>query len=443
MKEIVLFCKRAFVLALCALVTACATSSQNLKPTPLAATNTSSKSAASCILPDSRFAQNDSLHFLFLSFQGEFADPDRSFSQNVQRLFDAGLQDPKSAAIINAIGEFPPNLRIETMRVNCPVTQHADAQSVGDRLGAHFVVWGQLKPGPDQTVMIHAAATRVRTQALTLGVAEQPDAALPAIMVTSKPLFDLQSSNESIEKPQLLADQGNTVFPGAWNRPGNEPVGCYIGGEVHDRIAEYYESVHRDDFIYKNFTSVSSILKRQGMKDFKKIDVELLRLRPDIVNITKRHLYEIKSDRCRLQGIAQLMRDKAAFMAAEFPIESGPINELGTFGAVSAPAGIALFRAELPGLITYIITRTPVPLFFPNDKEHFHPQPLPHPQPVEKPVLIPQVIEKPRRPWGFEEWPLIKPIAKATGLAGGLLLTYLILSEGSRLFPARNLLPIP
>ncbi|MBP2540825.1 MULTISPECIES: hypothetical protein [Agrobacterium] len=40
-------------------------------------------------------------------------------------------------------------------------------------------------------------------------------------------------------------------------------------------------------------------------------------------------------------------------------------------------------------------------------------------------------------------WFSMDHMAKVTGLTGGALIAYLIISEGSRLFPPRNLIPVP
>jgi hypothetical protein len=37
----------------------------------------------------------------------------------------------------------------------------------------------------------------------------------------------------------------------------------------------------------------------------------------------------------------------------------------------------------------------------------------------------------------------MKRMSQITGLTGGALVTYIIISEGSRLFPPRNLVPVP
>lgn len=39
--------------------------------------------------------------------------------------------------------------------------------------------------------------------------------------------------------------------------------------------------------------------------------------------------------------------------------------------------------------------------------------------------------------------PIMQKISEATGLTGSALLIYVIVSEGSRLFPPRNLVPLP
>ena len=55
-------------------------------------------------------------------------------------------------------------------------------------------------------------------------------------------------------------------------------------------------------------------------------------------------------------------------------------------------------------------------------------KPKPNPQPAQVPV---------------EDKDFMKKMEELTGLAGAALIVYLIISEGSRLFPPRNLLPIP
>jgi hypothetical protein len=57
--------------------------------------------------------------------------------------------------------------------------------------------------------------------------------------------------------------------------------------------------------------------------------------------------------------------------------------------------------------------------------------------PVRPPVPVPQPAPAPGGIFDLDTW------AKITGLTGGALVLYLVISEGSRLFPPRNLVPVP
>jgi hypothetical protein len=63
-------------------------------------------------------------------------------------------------------------------------------------------------------------------------------------------------------------------------------------------------------------------------------------------------------------------------------------------------------------------------------------QPRPLPRPERAPVRAPERAPEVDR--GFME-----RMAVATGLTGTALIVYLIISEGSRIFPPRNLIPVP
>jgi hypothetical protein len=58
--------------------------------------------------------------------------------------------------------------------------------------------------------------------------------------------------------------------------------------------------------------------------------------------------------------------------------------------------------------------------------------------PIQVPVTVPEEVPKPVIDQGFMD-----RMAKTTGLTGAALVIYLIISEGTRLFPPRNLIPIP
>ena len=63
-------------------------------------------------------------------------------------------------------------------------------------------------------------------------------------------------------------------------------------------------------------------------------------------------------------------------------------------------------------------------------------QPNPQPQDWKGPAISP-MVEPEDSIWDWGYW------EKVTGLTGAALLAYLIISEGSRLYPPRNLVPVP
>lgn len=71
----------------------------------------------------------------------------------------------------------------------------------------------------------------------------------------------------------------------------------------------------------------------------------------------------------------------------------------------------------------------------PRDRE-----PDPEPVPAPPPVVVPSPVQTPS---SRNNLSLRERIGIATGLTGTALTIYIIISEGSRLFPPRNLIPIP
>jgi hypothetical protein len=73
-------------------------------------------------------------------------------------------------------------------------------------------------------------------------------------------------------------------------------------------------------------------------------------------------------------------------------------------------------------------TPRPVPVPAPGRAPVPAPVPVPAPAPIRAPVIDQGFMDR---------------MAKITGLTGAALVMYIIVSEGSRLFPPRNLVPIP
>jgi hypothetical protein len=275
--------------------------------------------------------------------------------------------------------------------------------------------------------------------------------------------------------------------PGAWD-PKGQPVELHIGGEVHKNIALFYRSQHPFESVYTNHDSIAAIVEREKIPLPKGFTAEKAGLQPDIFNATKRHLYEIKSSSTAelIKGLGKLVAYSAALREAGFQVTRGPAGEPGTAGLVSAPGGYAYFTVVVPGLIVYRYTKSRPELSRLRVLEFAHEvlqrlekanQPTPNTPPVLAPVPsmppvlapIPSTAPAPqaaprRSPWDvplliYPATPIIPKgtlsvigenlskvkaeIAAITGLTGGALVVYLIISEGSRIFPPRNLIPLP
>lgn len=207
---------------------------------------------------------------------------------------------------------------------------------------------------------------------------------------------------------------------GPWNPPGNQPIPFYIGISAHIAIAQAYRSAHAGELVFTNFTPVSSIV--ESMMDMgiaatpDGLSGSLGQLRPDILNASMSSLYEIKPQGSEAAATAEAAIYVAAFAEAGVVITLGAAGDRGTSGVLPAPGGFFVYSSPLPGVITYRYQKQPVV-----------PVPKPVPEPVEEPKFEP--LE-----WKYWE--------EVTGLTGAALLIYLIISEGSRLFPARNLVPV-
>jgi Domain of unknown function (DUF4157) len=147
------------------------------------------------------------------------------------------------------------------------------------------------------------------------------------------------------------------IGPGPWNLPGDLPIPFYIGTEAHIAIATVYEDAHYGDQTFYNFFEMSAILRAASrMGQVKKPDAlneKEMGLKPDIANLTKHHLYEIKPVDSLALGRAEMKLYLGLFMAAGIPMTPGPITEDGTQGAFPAPAGVFFFESPEPGVIVY------------------------------------------------------------------------------------------
>lgn len=228
--------------------------------------------------------------------------------------------------------------------------------------------------------------------------------------------------------PVLLASLGPLPGQSPWQLPGGMPGGLYVGVEAHKGIGAYYKASHggRDD-IFLNDLSIASIALR--LRDLDSAQYGHLRpdlgtaIRPDITDATLRHVYEIKPWRSAKTGAAEARQYVQAFARVGFAIRLGVRGVPGTKGRIAGPGGWFSFDVMEEGVIGYLYKQKgPVPELLP----------LPHAAPAKEPTQDPE-----RRIFEWKYW------EEVTGLTGAALLTYLIISEGSRIIPLRNAIPIP
>lgn len=218
------------------------------------------------------------------------------------------------------------------------------------------------------------------------------------------------------------------TLPAPWNPPGSQPIPLYIGDKAHRAIAARYIATHPGQGVFTNFTPLGTILGRLALEGIPGLDPKALGgaeklLRPDILNSKQRHLYEIKPEKSAALAQAEAQVYIAALARAGLVVTLGPTTEPGTHGVLPAPGGVFRFWSPVPGVIVYQYSKP-------------RPQPVPVPQPQEQPDAKPQPFIDVDRIWEWKYW------EEVTGLTGAALVLYLIISEGSRVIPARNAVPI-
>jgi hypothetical protein len=201
------------------------------------------------------------------------------------------------------------------------------------------------------------------------------------------------------------------VEPGPWAPPGEQPIPLYIGNEAHAVIAGVYKAAHVGHEIEVNDTAIARLLKILGemmheAKPGKLTDAEL-GLKPDITNLTRLHLYEIKPLTAQGLGAAQAALYLGLFRKVGVAMTLGPMGEPGTSGSVPAPGGVYLFWSPEPGVIVYQYRRGRL---------------------VPVPVEAPETSSE--RRWKFELQPLTREQQQAivtTTLGGAMLLILMLL----------------
>ncbi|HWO18552.1 MAG TPA: DUF4157 domain-containing protein [Kofleriaceae bacterium] len=201
------------------------------------------------------------------------------------------------------------------------------------------------------------------------------------------------------------------VDPGPWAPPGDQPIPFYIGNEAHKAIARNYEAVHRGDKVRTNSSPLSIIFRELAAlgptANPGALNDSELALMPDITNLTRLHLYEIKPLAAQSLGAAKSKMYLGLFARAGVAMALGPTSEPGTSGGVPAPGGVYMFWSPEPGVIVYQYRRG-----------RLVPVPVPEPEPV--------VVRR----WQFELQPLTpqqRAAVTTTTFGGAMLLVMMLL----------------
>ncbi len=220
--------------------------------------------------------------------------------------------------------------------------------------------------------------------------------------------------------------KGQTIKSGTWKPPGGQDPSYYVGNEAHKRITEFYREKHPEgdigkDVFFNNFPMKSIIDKSLFTKAASKLSPSELNLKPDIYNSINGDLYEIKPVGSINLALTEAFMYLNLFKKAGIPAQLGSSNDPGVSGIVQAPSGHYVFMSPLPGVIIYQLRRG-----------DYNPQPVP--------ITVPAPSLKPKEQTDAD---FMKEMERITGLTGAALIIYLIISEGSRIIPPRNLIPIP
>ena len=222
---------------------------------------------------------------------------------------------------------------------------------------------------------------------------------------------------------------GGGMSPGPWAPPGGQPAPFYVGNDAHMGIGERYAAANPGDMVHLNSVPVKTIVTSMAPEgDPTKLSTSNAALRPDILNATKRCVYEIKPANAAAEGAAEAAMYVAAFAQAGVVISLGAPAMPGTSGVISGPGGFFQYDSPMPGVIIYRYS-----------KQQPQTVPVPLPVPQTSPAEVPEGELQPAGSvlsWQYWE--------EVTGLTGLALVTYLLISEGSRVvYPPRNLVPVP
>ena len=403
------------------------------------------------------FAQKGGARLLLLSVGGLEPEAATRWASGVREALLGSIAEKRQSRIWRKT--LPKTMQVAVL--DCAAASHDQAFWVGQVSGADAVLWGTLQerpktsgpdavPGPD-SVDFHLTPVRPAAGATPFDsvvdfppVAWWPSSKEAASGEPVSRRGDGGASDAQPARPVLAMNDGG-IGPGPFE-PGGQPVSCYVGNEVHRAIGRFYRLLHRTDDVFLNMSPISRIL------DFAKLPLprgtprEVLAARPDIVNLTRRHVYEIKPLGQSDAALTQVVRYQKYLRRVGLPMSPGPVGEPGTAGVLPAPKGHVFFFGALPGVILYYCVEG---RYQEAAERATEPRALAEVAAAAKKQSSTRTVAatppdgSSAEPW-WKHGELVEKVSALTGLTGTALVAYLILSEGSRFaFWPRNALPVP
>ena len=138
-----------------------------------------------------------------------------------------------------------------------------------------------------------------------------------------------------------------------------QPPQLRIGNLAHRLIAGFYRQAHAGDVVFTNYYGMKRLILEIGALHNVSYNVAALteeeqRKKPDISNLSRPHLYEIKPAALAGLAAAEAAEYIAFFAKAGVVMPPGPAGEPGTSGKIPIPPiGFFSFDSPEPGVILY------------------------------------------------------------------------------------------
>lgn len=367
-----------------------------------------------------RFTTNGPARVLIFSFrqQGDLYKQTENVSDKIEQMTKNNIRAIPGKFDKPIIGQY------EFLRIDFDAQTEAQAVAVANSMAADIIFWGYWVRRADGRKQVSFFFKEVTTR-----------------LKVNPNLYEQHGFNDYNTQQnsnyQLVNNVVGNPLEGSsgWN-PGRQNPYLYIGFYAHKVIASYYSMMHPNDRVYLNFYPVSTILQesygigKEGLKA-----IEGIRNKPDITNISKNCIYEIKP--ATPFGFASSLKESQqyinTFARLNIFMTPCPANDVGTYGILPVVGGMVQFISLMPGSILY----TYAPLnFAPNPKDL---PPLTLPAPQFKPLdnlkfkfrpLTQQERDQLERPFGYIDREQIGKLTGLSGLALTLLMIDLYAIEG-------------